>query len=106
VSVVGDWNAWDGRRHPMRRRGAHRRVGDLRPGVGDERRLQVRDRGAAASSCLKADRWASAPSTRRNRVVSRQSAATAGRIGVDGRAALREPPGRAHLHLRGANLGS
>ena len=29
VSVVGDFNIWDGRRHPMRRRGRDRGVGDL-----------------------------------------------------------------------------
>ena len=29
VSVVGDWNGWDGRRHVMRRRRRRRRVGDI-----------------------------------------------------------------------------
>ena len=32
VSVVGDFNGWDGRRHPMRLRAGMRRVGDLHPG--------------------------------------------------------------------------
>ena len=31
VSVVGDFNDWDGRRHPMRKRVDSRRVGDLHP---------------------------------------------------------------------------
>ena len=29
VSVVGDFNDWDGRRHPMRQRQRHRHLGDL-----------------------------------------------------------------------------
>jgi 1,4-alpha-glucan branching enzyme len=35
VSVVGDWNAWDGRRHPMRRRGGTGVWEIFVPGVGD-----------------------------------------------------------------------
>ncbi|SMX23234.1 1,4-alpha-glucan branching protein GlgB [Boseongicola aestuarii] len=35
VSVVGDFNAWDGRRHPMRRRGATGVWETFVPGVGD-----------------------------------------------------------------------
>ena len=31
VSVVGDFNAWDGRRHPMRLRASGRRLGAVRP---------------------------------------------------------------------------
>ncbi len=38
VSVVGDFNVWDGRRHPMRKRGA---TGDLRPRPGRGDDLQV-----------------------------------------------------------------
>ena len=35
VSVVGDFNAWDGRRHPMRRRGATGVWETFVPGAGD-----------------------------------------------------------------------
>ncbi len=41
VSVVGDFNAWDGRRHPMRRRFARRGVGAVRARSGRGRALQV-----------------------------------------------------------------
>lgn len=37
VSVVGDFNAWDGRRHPMRRRGASGVWEIFLPGVGEGR---------------------------------------------------------------------
>ena len=35
VSVVGDWNAWDGRRHPMRRRGGTGVWELFLPGLGE-----------------------------------------------------------------------
>ncbi|MGR3491784.1 MAG: 1,4-alpha-glucan branching protein GlgB [Shimia sp.] len=35
VSVVGDWNGWDGRRHPMRQRGATGVWEIFLPGVGE-----------------------------------------------------------------------
>ena len=43
VSVVGDFNSWDGRLHPMRSLGALRDLGAVRPGRGRGRPLQVRD---------------------------------------------------------------
>ncbi len=35
VSVVGDFNIWDGRRHPMRRRGATGVWETFIPGLGE-----------------------------------------------------------------------
>ena len=43
VSVVGDFNGWDGRLHPMRSLGASRDLGALRAGRRAGRTLQVRD---------------------------------------------------------------
>jgi 1,4-alpha-glucan branching enzyme len=45
VSVVGDFNVWDGRRHPMRRRGATGVWEIFVPGLGEGRDLQIRDQG-------------------------------------------------------------
>ena len=42
VSVVGDFNVWDGRRHPMRKRHRGRRVGDLHPRPRPRHALQIR----------------------------------------------------------------
>ena len=42
VSVVGDFNSWDGRAHPMRSLGGYRRLGALRPRSHAGRALQVR----------------------------------------------------------------
>ena len=44
VSVVGDFNHWDGRRHPMRQRIEAGVWEIFVPGVGARRALQVRDR--------------------------------------------------------------
>ncbi len=41
VSVIGAFNFWDGRRHVMRKHPSGRGVGDLHPGGGRGRRLQV-----------------------------------------------------------------
>ena len=53
VSVVGDFNQWDGRQLPDAQAHRQRPLGDLRPRFGRRRGLQVRDRfrrrrGAAA----------------------------------------------------------
>ena len=57
VSVVGDFNAWDGRRHPMRKRVDSGLWEIFLPGVGGGRALQVRDPRRATACCcpLKAD---------------------------------------------------
>ena len=47
VSVVGNFNHWDGRRHPMRNRGADGHLGDLHPRPLPGRGLQVRDQEPA-----------------------------------------------------------
>ena len=44
VSVVGDFNAWDGRRHPMRKRIDSGLWEIFTPGIGEGARLQIRDR--------------------------------------------------------------
>ena len=43
VSVVGNFNHWDGRRHPLRSLRRGRDLGDLHPGPVPGRGLQVRD---------------------------------------------------------------
>ena len=43
VSVVGDFNQWDGRTHPMRNRGPSGVWELFVPGLGGGRRLQVRN---------------------------------------------------------------
>ena len=56
VSVVGDFNQWDGRRHLMRLRRECGVLGDLRAAPCARRQLQVRDPvGATATCCRKAD---------------------------------------------------
>lgn len=56
VSVVGDFNHWDGRRHPMRRRGASGVWEIFIPGVADGAcyKYEIRDRGGKLLP-LKAD---------------------------------------------------
>jgi predicted trehalose synthase len=53
VSVVGDFNGWDGRRHPMRRRVGQRHLGAVRARPRARRALQVRDRSAPTASCCR-----------------------------------------------------
>ena len=48
VSVVGNFNQWDGRRHPMRPRGGSGVLGDLYPRVEAGGTLQVRNQVAAS----------------------------------------------------------
>jgi 1,4-alpha-glucan branching enzyme len=56
VSVVGDFNAWDGRRHPMRRRGATGVWEIFLPGLGEGTvyKYEIRGQGGAIGP-LKAD---------------------------------------------------
>ncbi len=65
VSVVGDFNQWDGRRHPMRSRGAsgvwELFVPDVR--VGDRYKFELRDRDGQVLP-LKADPYARATELR------------------------------------------
>ena len=64
VSVVGNFNHWDGRRHPMRNCGHDRDLGDLHPRPLAGRGLQVRDQepASAATSSRSPTPTASPPS--------------------------------------------
>ncbi|HSI29684.1 MAG TPA: 1,4-alpha-glucan branching protein GlgB, partial [Miltoncostaeaceae bacterium] len=55
VSIVGDWNAWDGRVHPMRTLGASGIWELFVPGVAVGSRYKFEIRGADGSLRLKAD---------------------------------------------------
>ncbi len=55
VSVVGDWNAWDGRVHPMRTLGASGIWELFVPGVDEGAHYKFEIRGADGSLRLKAD---------------------------------------------------
>ncbi|MFN4153323.1 MAG: 1,4-alpha-glucan branching protein GlgB [Paracoccaceae bacterium] len=56
VSVVGDFNIWDGRRHPMRRRGATGVWETFVPGLGEGATYKYELRGAGGQTLpLKAD---------------------------------------------------
>jgi 1,4-alpha-glucan branching enzyme len=56
VSVVGDFNIWDGRRHPMRRRGATGVWETFIPGIGEGTSYKYEIRGAdGVMMPLKAD---------------------------------------------------
>ncbi len=58
VSVVGDWNHWDGRRHPMRRLGATGVWELFIPGVGEGGRYKFEVRTQEGAVLLKLDPWA------------------------------------------------
>ncbi len=58
VSVVGDWNQWDGRRHPMRRLGATGVWELFIPGVGDGGRYKFELRTQQGEVLLKLDPYA------------------------------------------------
>jgi 1,4-alpha-glucan branching enzyme len=60
VSVVGDWNVWDGRVHPMRSLGASGVWELFVPGIGAGEHYKFEIRGADGSLRLKADPVASA----------------------------------------------
>ena len=56
VSVVGDFNGWDGRLHPMRSLGSSGHLGAVRPGRGGGHAVQVRAPDARRAKLrLKAD---------------------------------------------------
>ncbi len=59
ASVVGDWNGWDGRRHPMRSLGGSGLWELFIPGVvpGSRYKLEIRPAGDGPPA-LKADPWA------------------------------------------------
>ena len=52
VSVVGDFNHWDGRVNPMRSRGAKRHLGTFHPGPGRRQPVQIRNSLARGNSHL------------------------------------------------------
>ena len=49
VSVVGDFNFWDGRVHPMRTPRRNRHLGTFHPGTRRRRALQIRDSSRASA---------------------------------------------------------
>ena len=63
VSVVGDWNGWDGRVHPMRSLGSSGIWELFVPGVGAGGHYKFEIRGADRSLRLKADPLAAAAET-------------------------------------------
>ncbi len=63
VSVVGDWNGWDGRVHPMRSLGSSGIWELFVPGVGADGHYKFEIRGADRSLRLKADPLAAAAET-------------------------------------------
>jgi 1,4-alpha-glucan branching enzyme len=58
VRVVGDWNGWDGRIHPMRSIGASGVWELFVPGIGQGTRYKFEILGADGRLRLKADPWA------------------------------------------------
>ncbi len=63
VSVVGDWNGWDGRVHPMRSLGSSGIWELFVPGVGPDGHYKFEVRGADGALRLKADPLAAAAET-------------------------------------------
>ena len=63
VSVVGDWNGWDGRVHPMRSLGSSGVWELFVPGVGPDGHYKFEVRGADGALRLKADPLAAAAET-------------------------------------------
>ena len=102
VRVVGDWNGWDGRVHPMRALGASGRVGDLRARGRAGAPLQVRGRGrrrrdpAQGRPAGPGDRAAAGQRQRRLPLDVR-----VGRRRLDGAPGRVPPVGRADVGLRG-----
>ena len=73
VSVVGDFNSWDGRRHPMRLRHPRRRVGAVRA-ARSARARATSTRSSAPTACAAAEgRSAGACRPRRRRRRHRSS---------------------------------
>jgi 1,4-alpha-glucan branching enzyme len=96
VSVVGDFNAWDGRRHPMRSRGGGGVWEIFIPHVaaGDRYKFEIRSRDGHVLP-PKADPYARAAELR---------PATASIVSPPLRAAQPLPPGRAEANARTAPL--
>lgn len=96
VSVVGDFNAWDGRRHPMRSRGGGG-VWELfvpRVAIGDRYKFEIRTRDGSVLP-LKADPYARAAELR---------PATASIVAAPLHAARALPSGRAEANARSAPM--
>ena len=103
VSVVGNFNDWDGRRHPMRKRHGMRRVGAVHPGHRPGRGLQVRDQGTAGRAA--AAQGGPLRLRRRAPAAHRLGGARPGRArlersGLDARAGRGQRARRADLDLR------
>ena len=103
VSVVGDWNGWDGMVHPMRTLGSSGVWELFVPGVGEGSRYKFEIRGADGSLRLKADPEATrrrAPAENRLRGL-RQPSPLGGRR-LDARPRGAAAPRGAGVDLRGA----
>ena len=106
ASVVGDFNGWDGRLHPMRTLGAVGHLGALRPGRRRGRALQVRAAGPGRRQLPPEGRPARARAPRcRRATASRRLRARSHELAR--RRLARAPPrarpaARADLDLRGA----
>ena len=105
ASVVGDFNSWDGRLHPMRSLGASGIWELFIPGVRRGLALQVRAaRARTATSCCAPTRSPSRPSCRPRRRRSSTARATSGPTTAgwscaSGATALREPMSIYEVHL-------
>ena len=102
VSVVGDFNGWDGRRHPMRKLGVG--VWEIFiPGIEAGEQLQVRDPRRDGDVLLKVDPFGFAFELPPQDCVDRHAVSTGGATAVD---ASRATPGimvrQADGHLRSA----
>ena len=104
VSVVGDWNGWDGRVHPMRSLGSSGIWELFVPGVGAGRPLQVRDPGRRRRAC--GSRPTRSPPRRRRRRARPRWCSSSHHEWRDAawlaRARRAPPARRAGVDLRGA----
>ena len=106
VSVVGDFNMWDGRRHPMRKR-VEAGIWELFiPGVAARHDLQIRAgrRQRPAAAAEGGSRRLRAGASARHRLARRRPAALRmGRRRLDGRPPRAPGARRADVDLRGAS---
>ena len=102
VRVIGDFNHWDGRGHPMRSLGGSGVWELFVPDVGDGTRYKFDICGPDGQWQRKADPMAAWPSGRRPPRRWSTRRATSGATGVAGRAGQRAAGERADERVRGA----